>query len=94
MTAHTKGPGGTGPSDRDRPRKEQLDREMQNTDDSSVRDADLRGQGRQMKEQQERDDQPTDDVIQLGPRTDGEPNADELIPPAQRGDRIDKSRKT
>jgi hypothetical protein len=49
---------------------------MKNTDDPSVRDADVRGRGREMKAQEQQGEQQTEDVIRLGPRSDGAPEGD------------------
>jgi hypothetical protein len=79
MTAHHKGRDATGAVDKDRRGKAtKMDRETNEAD----RGGDLRGLGRQEREQQQRADEQTEDVVRRGPRT-----AESLIPEAQRGRR-------
>jgi hypothetical protein len=89
MTAHKpkRGPEATGAVDKDlRTRRTKMDRELPNTDDRRVVDADLRGSGRQAKRQQAEARQQRDDVLRRGSRPGkGAPPGDKVQPPALRG---------
>jgi hypothetical protein len=79
----------TGAVDQDmRSRRKIMDRELPNTDDRAVADADLRGLGRQAKRQQEEAQQQRDHVLKRARRPGkGEPAGDQTSQQLLRGRR-------